>query len=244
MNITIGSEDEVRVVKSAKDKTWESLQDGITKLKNARRNGDWGAVQDQFNNVNKIIEKSKTLIQKNGGTPGFYIRMLAELEDSIQAALQDKEGFKKLKPIMQRSLNQLKLQVKKYNNENFKAEIADFRVNPDKYQDKEESDESSDEEEDDESDSDSDSDSGSSSSSSSSSEEDSDAESDDLDVKKKPPAKPAAKAPVKPAVKKVRYNVMCGNKCNQYGGVEIHDDLLSNSSFPKELYGIAKYRSS
>ncbi len=59
--------------------------------------------------------------------------MLAEVEDHVVAALKDKEAIKKLKQAPARSLNQLKLQVRKHN-DNYRSDIADFRSNPLKYE--------------------------------------------------------------------------------------------------------------
>ncbi|RYG97870.1 hypothetical protein EON65_52225, partial [archaeon] len=124
------------MVKSQKDKAWEGLREGITKIRNARRNGDWPLLQDEFGNVNKMIEKSKLLIATHNGVPGFYIKMLVEVEDAVQAALKDKEGLKKLKPVVTKALNQMKLQVKKHNDA-YKEQIADCRANPTKYEEEE-----------------------------------------------------------------------------------------------------------
>jgi translation initiation factor 3 subunit C len=141
-------------VKSQRDKAWEGLQDGITRTRNARRNGDWPLVQDEFGNVNKMLEKSKMLIVKSG-IPNFYIKMLVEVEDSVQAALKDKEAVKKMKAVVMRALNQMKLQVKKHN-DGHKEQIADCRANPAKYQDEEEESESEESASDSDGDSDSD----------------------------------------------------------------------------------------
>lgn len=96
------------------------------------KNNDWSLIQDEFGNVNKLIEKSKMLILKNG-IPPFYIRMLAEVEDHVANALKDKEAVKKMKPVVARALNQMKLQVRKHN-DGYKDQIADFRSNPGKYE--------------------------------------------------------------------------------------------------------------
>lgn len=146
----------MRVVKSQKDRTWDSIKDAIAKIKNARKNSDWPLIQDEFNSANKLIEKNKMLVIKNG-IPPFYIKMLAELEEHVSAALKDKEAQKKMKPVVSRALNQMKLQVRKHN-ENYKDEIADFKQNPEKYEDQQDSssDEESEEDQSDDSDSDSD----------------------------------------------------------------------------------------
>ena len=87
-------------------------------------------IQDEFASVNKMIEKSKMLILQSG-LPPFYVKMLAEVEDHVQLALKDKESIKKMKPVVSRALNQMKLQIRKHN-ENYKTEIADCRANPEK----------------------------------------------------------------------------------------------------------------
>ncbi len=124
-------------MKSQKDRAWDSMKEGIVRIRNARKNSDWSLIQDEFANVNKMIEKSKMLIIKDG-IPNFYIKMLAEVEDHVQLALKDKEGIKKMKAVVSRALNQMKLQVRKHN-DNYKTQIADFRANPAKYQDADES---------------------------------------------------------------------------------------------------------
>lgn len=138
-------------------------------MRNARKNNDWPLIQDEFANVNKLIDKSKMLIIQNG-LPKFYIKMLMEVEDHVQTALKDKESIKKMKPVVERALNLMKLQVRKHNL-NYKDEIADCRTNPDKYQEVEVK-ESDDEDEDE-------------------SEEESEEESED----EKPKAKPTKKVP-------------------------------------------------
>lgn len=149
------SEDEVRVVKSHKDRAWDSMAEGIVKIRNARKNSDWPLIQDEFGNVNKMIEKSKMLILQSG-IPNFYIKMLAEVEDHVQSSLKDKESIKKMKPVVSRALNQMKLQVRKHN-EHYKEQIADYRENPAKYADAEDEDSSSSDDDSDSSSDDSDS---------------------------------------------------------------------------------------
>ena len=78
------SEDEGRVVRSAKDKRWEMLLSIITQLRNRLRIGDWVRAQDDFDSLNKALERAHAVVKKEG-IPRFYIRMLAELEDAVQA---------------------------------------------------------------------------------------------------------------------------------------------------------------
>jgi translation initiation factor 3 subunit C len=128
---TTESEDEVRVARSQKDRAWDGMREAITKIKNARKNADWPMVQDEFANVNKLIEKSKMLIIQSG-FPKFYIKMLMELEEHVAVAAKDKEAIKKMKSIVARALNQLKLQVRKHN-EQYRAQIDECKADPSKF---------------------------------------------------------------------------------------------------------------
>eukprot|EP01039_Chlorochromonas_danica_P001890 gene1890-2067_t len=216
------SEDEVRVVKSQKDKAWEGLQDGVTRIRNARRNGDWPQVQDEFANVNKMLEKNKNLVAASG-VPNFYIKMLAEVEDGVQAALKDKDALKRMKPVVTRALNQMKLQVKKHN-DGYKEQIADLRANPDKYAEAEKPDSDSDSDSDsDDSDSDSDSDSDGDGSSSSSS------------------SAPKAKAPVKKVEKKAAAAASDSESDDSLFGDDESEDSSSSEDERQELKGRARW---
>eukprot|EP01035_Chromulina_nebulosa_P020205 gene20205-26227_t len=160
-----------RVVKSQKDRQWDNLKDSVKKIKNAMKTTDWSLIQDEFEELNKKIEKSKILILQHG-IPKFYIKIISEVADAVQEIIKDKEAFKKLKPIVQKSVNQMKLKVRKHN-EKYKTEIEDYKSNPTNYAstEEEESEESEDE--------DSDSDDSSEEESSEESSEDGDVESDD-----------------------------------------------------------------
>lgn len=153
---TTDSEGEARVVRSQKDRAWDAIRETVMKIKNARKNEDWSLYQDEFDAVNKKIEKSKMLIMRDG-LPKFYIKMLAEVEDAVNEIMNDKAAFKNLKSAAQHSLKRMKLNVKKHNIA-YEAQIAAYRANPDDYKsdvDEDEDDEdSSDEEDSDEDDSD------------------------------------------------------------------------------------------
>ena len=157
----IDSEDEVRVVKSQKDRAWDTMLEGIVRIRNAKKTNDWSVIQDEFDSVNRLVEKSKMLISQNG-IPKFYIKMIAEVEEHLWATMKDKELMKNVKPAVGKAINRMKLTIKKHN-KNYEEQIADYRANPEKYEDdvvvkEEESseEESSDDDEDDDSDSDSD----------------------------------------------------------------------------------------
>ena len=85
------------------------------------------------------MDKAKTHIQKKGyrgRVVSFYIyhtqakTHMAELEDSLDVALKDKEAQKKMSKANGRALNRMKLQLRRHNKE-FEAKIAEYRANPD-----------------------------------------------------------------------------------------------------------------
>jgi translation initiation factor 3 subunit C len=150
------SEDEKRVVKSQKDRAWDTMRESIVRIKNARKTNDWSVIQDEFDEVNKMVEKSKMLVMKNG-LPKFYVKMLADVEDHLWATLKDKEVMNSVKPAIGRAINRMKLTIKKHN-KNYEEQIADYRANPDKYEEDDDGDADDDDDDDDSDDSDADSD--------------------------------------------------------------------------------------
>jgi translation initiation factor 3 subunit C len=150
-------------VKSGKDRAWDTMLEGIVRIRNAKKTNDWSVIQDEFDEVNRLVEKSKMLITQNG-IPKFYIKMIAEVEEHLWATMKDKDLMKNVKPVIGRAINRMKLTIKKHN-KNYEEQIADYRANPEKYEeevvaedDSSDDDDSDDDEEDDDSDSDSDSD--------------------------------------------------------------------------------------
>lgn len=176
-------------MKSQKDKAWDSMRDSIKRMRSAMKINDWSAILDEFKNTNKIIEKSKMLILKNG-LPKFYVKMLMDLEDFLVETLKDKDAIKKMKKEISKAFNTMKLSLRKHNKD-YENEIAACRANPEEYVEvsSSESEDSSDEDEDSDSDEEDD-------------DDDSDSDSSEEPVKKKPAAKPApvaTKPPTKPA---------------------------------------------
>ena len=165
MDSDSSDDDEVRVVKSAKDKQSEAYSTEERKLRNAIKVNDWNLIKETFDKLAAAMDKQKKL--EAGDTPKFFLRILCDLDDFLTQSLKDKQGFKKLSASNGRSLNRMKLAFRKYIKP-FAAEMESFRQNP----------VVSDEDSDDSDESDSDSES---SSSSSSDDDSSDDDSDDDD---------------------------------------------------------------
>lgn len=133
------SEDEVRVVKSAKTRAYETFEMHISAIRNAMKINDWTKIQSEFDELSKAISKSKTLLEKQGGVPSFFVRMLCDLEDFLKLSLSDKTAIKKMKPVNGRALNRMKLTLRKHNKE-YEQVMTEYRKNPIVSSDSEESD--------------------------------------------------------------------------------------------------------
>ena len=122
------SEEEKRVVKSHKDKAFESMLEGIGRIKNSMKTNDWGVIHDEFLKVNSLLEKAKA---KNG-VPKFYIKMLGDLNEFVNISLKDKEAIKKMKKPTAHALNQMKLAIRKQCDK-FKIEVDNYKEHPELY---------------------------------------------------------------------------------------------------------------
>jgi len=89
-------DDQKRVVRSAKDKRFEVLHTAIKHMRNSMKINDSAKVLTEYENLTKGYEKAKAVVDKEG-IPKFYIKILADLEDYVQAAWDDTDGRKKIK---------------------------------------------------------------------------------------------------------------------------------------------------
>ena len=86
--------------------------------------------------------------------------MLADVEDHVNNSLKDKETYSKMKPLMKKALDRMKLTVKKHNKQ-YEEQLNDLRQHPEKYEEAEVEEEDDDEDDDDSSSDDDDDDSSS-----------------------------------------------------------------------------------
>jgi hypothetical protein len=176
------SDDEVRVVKSGKERALDGFNKRIGLIRAAMKARDYYAIQTEFDELAKAMIKAKKVLAE--GVPRPLVRILVDLEDTyIPERLADKAAFKKLSARQGRALNRMKLTLKKHNKV-FSVVMEHYRKNPD---------EGDADEDGDGNDSDS-SDSNNSSSSSSSSDSDADADA----KQKKPKAKAEKTSSVRP----------------------------------------------
>lgn len=50
---------QVRVVKSAKDRSFEAIRTSVAKIRNHIKINDWNGIQGDFDECNKHVDKSK-----------------------------------------------------------------------------------------------------------------------------------------------------------------------------------------
>ena len=86
----------------------------------------------EFDRANKGLQKAVGIIAQTG-VPKFYIKAVADLEKSIQAALEkEKSASKKMNASNAKALNSMKQKVKK-NNRLYEKEIQEYEKDPENY---------------------------------------------------------------------------------------------------------------
>ncbi|POM65596.1 Eukaryotic translation initiation factor 3 subunit C, partial [Phytophthora palmivora] len=166
------SDEEVRVVKSAKDKALENMERNCSAIKNHMKINDWTQIQTEFDELAKQLERAKKSMTT---LPTFYLRTMVALEDFLAEKVKNKAEQKKMSKENSKALIRMKGKLKKQL-EPMRKPIDDFRANPSGSSEESESESEDDSSDDDKSGSDEDSDDSwpSNSSSSSSSSEDDD----------------------------------------------------------------------
>ena len=120
-------DDAVRVVKSAKDRFLLGFEASIRAIRTAMKAKDYNTISTLFDELSKAMIKAKAIL--SDGIPKPLVRILVDLEDYITERLSDKAAFKTLSSSQGRSLNRLKLTLKKHNKP-YAVVIQTYRKNP------------------------------------------------------------------------------------------------------------------
>ncbi|CAK9441031.1 uncharacterized protein LODBEIA_P49000 [Lodderomyces beijingensis] len=129
------SDDEGRkVVKSAKEKLLDDMKGSIEVINVNKRSNNWMGVLSEFEKLGRLLNRAS---QQNFGTPKFYVKLLASLDNSIIETGINEKDDKTMKADEARAFNTLRQRVKK--------QIKEFQVFFDLYKDVPESFENEDE---------------------------------------------------------------------------------------------------
>jgi translation initiation factor 3 subunit C len=90
-NFDSSSEEESkRVVRSAKDKRWDQLQQTIKAMRNHMKINDWCSITKDYEALGKGLDKAKNVIKAEGGVPAFFYKAVLLVEQKMKTAFADK----------------------------------------------------------------------------------------------------------------------------------------------------------
>lgn len=120
------SDDEGRkVVKSAKDKLLDEMQNVYNKIDAAELTQNWVTILGEFDNISRLLVRAQ---QQNYGTPNIFIKVVAQVEDAVSATSQSDIKNK----AVAKAYNTTKQRVKKVAREN-ETLLSKFRESPESF---------------------------------------------------------------------------------------------------------------
>ncbi|EDO08398.1 Eukaryotic translation initiation factor 3 subunit 8 N-terminus family protein [Babesia bovis T2Bo] len=131
-------DDENRVVKSARAKALEAIQNIGKALDHHKTISDYSEVLKDYDNLARLVEKQYS----RGRIPKLIVQIIVELQEFIDEKQKDKDSLKKMSKARSISFNTLKSRLRKFN-EQYAAVVDEYNKDPSSYVDilKESSDE-------------------------------------------------------------------------------------------------------
>ncbi|CAF0924536.1 unnamed protein product [Rotaria sordida] len=122
-----------RIVRSEKDKRYEEIEENIKKIKQVIRIRDIKQVYECFENLIKVYDKARRVIEKEQIIPRFYIKILVQLEDFVNECWNNKDWCNKFNKTNSNNLKILRQKLRQYIQiESFQNEKNSYReVNDD-----------------------------------------------------------------------------------------------------------------
>lgn len=123
------SEDEgKRVVRSEKDKRFDELRATMRQIKNHLKINDWTAVQKDFDQLTKQLEKAEKVLKKEG-LPIFLLSTMVQTEKAQKEQFENKSLYKKMAAPNAKALNTMKQKIKKFISQ-YSVEFEKYMKNP------------------------------------------------------------------------------------------------------------------
>ncbi|KAI0665969.1 eukaryotic translation initiation factor 3 subunit 8 [Trametes maxima] len=120
-----------RVVKSARDKRLDEMEATGKVMDNALKINDWVAISNEFDKLVRLVQRQQNVSEP---VPPFFVRTLANLENSLTAAVaKDKESKKKMNASNARALTAMKQKVKKVGKE-YERDLKRFQEDPEAFE--------------------------------------------------------------------------------------------------------------
>ncbi|CAF1138575.1 unnamed protein product [Rotaria sordida] len=118
-----------RIVRSEKDKRYEEIEENIKKIEQVIRIRDIKQVYECFENLIKVYDKARQVIEKEQIIPRFYIKILVQLEDFVNECWNNKDWCNEFN---KKNLKILRQKFRQYIQiESFQNEINSYREKPD-----------------------------------------------------------------------------------------------------------------
>lgn len=121
-------EDDKKIVKSAKDKLLDEIENTISDIENSSVLDDWIVTLNEFDKVQRLLIRAS---QQNISTPKVYISALSNLDETISNF--SAESKKKLNASVSKAFNTVRQRVKKAIRENENL-IERYRKDPDNFE--------------------------------------------------------------------------------------------------------------
>ncbi|PWY99827.1 eukaryotic translation initiation factor 3 subunit C [Testicularia cyperi] len=126
------SEEEVKkVVKSAKDKRIDDMQNIVSHIESAQKSGDWTSINKDYDSLLRSVDRQRTLDEP---IPPFFYKTLIQLDEYLtQSIAKEKDAKKKMKAPIAKAMNGMKHKLKKAIKDNDEA-VARYRADPEGFE--------------------------------------------------------------------------------------------------------------